>query len=131
MKKWTSMLAAGAVECALPNAAHAAAWCAFKVDLVGITPQGYVNAALISQDSGVGHGWGFCSVHGTVNATDGYGAHDITSDDCKAILSVFMTAKASNTVVHMNFVSLPDCSASSLPVDGWPISTMPDNIILG
>lgn len=107
------------------TAAYADVVCPFTINALWITPDGWVNVAL--NTSSYGKSWWICSTGGSTTVNDGYSSKTITSDSCKAIWSDFLSLKAANKPISLQFHGPADCSSAALPADGSTPSPFPAN----
>jgi hypothetical protein len=101
---------------AAPSTAFADVNCTFTISSLWITPDGWINAGF--NGYGYGKGWWLCPVSASITVNDGYSSKTVSSDNCKAIYSQLLTAKASAHPIHFQFHGPADCSSAALPADG-------------
>lgn len=109
------------ISFALSAPASADVACQMNITSTVIGADGWFLSLLDSTASGPKQ-YAVCSFIGNISVNDGFAARTITPDQCKAIYSQFLTAKAAARPVILNFKNPTDCSAASLPPNGLPPS---------
>ncbi len=107
------------------TAAHADVYCSFTINTLFMTPDGWINSSL--GGNGYSKGWWICPVSGSTTINDGYQSRTVTSDSCKALWSQFLSLKAAEKPIVLQFHGPADCSSASLPADGTQPSLFPAN----
>lgn len=109
----------------IPLGTHAEVFCAYKVEHVWVTPDGWVNATF---SSGLGNkNWWLCQQGANTPVNDGYADKMVNANTCAAVFSQLLSARLSDHVIFFQFHGPNDCNAANLPADGRP-TLYPANI---
>lgn len=92
--------------------------CEMAIDTLYITPDGWILAYMTAAN--VNKHWWLCNTTGSVPVNDGSYNLTITSDGCKSIYSMFLSAKLSGKNIVLLFRGPNACTQAALPAEGGP-----------
>lgn len=116
----TGIAALCAAAVTVPTTAYADVFCAYNIDSLYLSTEGYVQVGLgsVGVSPAYGRGWWLCSTNYTLNVDNGYGNTTVSPAACNANYTMLLTNQNQNKVIYLQFHGPNDCASASVPGDG-------------